>query len=208
MRNWSERLAAAVIGLICVTVGCSEAQEEPPPPLLELGDPCRTTLRYCIDEQTVQLCEDDVWTVKTCDEACAELGPAYVADACVDDDCSCALADPDGCVPGQTSCTADNSVSVCSDAQSWESVACDELCAESGLLSRGCIAGIDDVAGCWCTSEGTPCDSTAPPVCADSVSLARCEDGLWSFEDCAASCASPSEGQCIAWATPAYCACS
>ena len=208
MTGSGNRLAAAMLWLTFLGPGCAAEEEDPPPRLLDVGDPCHTTIRYCVDDAAVQRCEDDIWTVETCDEVCAGLGSAYVADACVDDDCAGVLTDPGGCVPDETSCADANAVSICDELQVWETVNCDEVCEESGLLSLGCVDDAGEAASCWCTAEGTPCDPALPPVCADTATLARCQDGIWSFDDCGAACDDPAQGQCVAWATPSYCACS
>ena len=199
-----------MLRLVCTVTllaSCIEEDGEGLDKLLELGDPCRTDYGFCIDETTAQRCVDQIWTSVGCADVCAELGPAYVADACVDD-CVCVLADPSGCVPRETTCISESDLGVCNDVQVLETVECNDVCVDAGLESIGCVAPVDigESASCWCTGEGTPCDPESPPVCADSRRLARCESATWTVEDCAETCGGPA--QCIAWAVPSFCECS
>jgi len=189
-----------VLGLLLL--GC--VAEERPPWLYDIGDPCRTAYRFCVDDSSVQRCVDDVWVLARCDQACSELGPAYLARGCAED-CLCELADPDGCTPREASCAGSDTVDVCSDSQTWDRFECGDVCAVVALESLGCITD-DEAASCWCTAEGTPCEANSPPVCVDSMSVARCEGGSWVFAACATTCGAPA--QCVAWATPPACECS
>jgi hypothetical protein len=197
--------ACGLLGLVLGCTAADGADEKPLPLLYDVGDPCRTADRHCTDDATVVLrCVDDEWTLVSCEEVCGEQGPAYRADGCTND-CVCVLVDPDGCTPQESECVADDAVAVCSDAQAWASFECVEVCAEVGLESLGCLVD-EDLESCWCTAEGTPCEDGAVPVCVDTVNLARCEAGVWVFEDCSESCAG--EAACVAWASPPACECS
>jgi hypothetical protein len=190
-----------------VARGCSE--DDPAPRLDQLGDPCRGGTHVCVNEHRVTRCVDQIIVETDCDDVCAELGPAWIADGC-DGECVCVPADPSGCWPGQTNCVNEQILEVCGDSQTWEGIDCEELCAAVSLSSVGCAVQADELSGgltaaCSCSGEGTPCDPTAPRVCVDATSLASCEDGSWVFRDCAEICAGPS--QCVPWQTPATCAC-
>ena len=202
------KLLAALLVLAAACEGVT------PPRLDQIGDPCRDFGQVCVDDNVVLRCEAGVRVASDCDVVCAERGPAYVADGC-ELRCVCVLADGQGCTPEETACVADDTVSVCSATQSWEEVSCDELCDAAQLESLGCLDQSDDwdpdwyqghPAGCWCTTQGTACEAGAEPSCADASTLAACVEGLWVFEDCAASCVDT--GQCDPWLSPAACACS
>jgi hypothetical protein len=197
-RSW-----LVVVLVLASAPGC----EDPRPPVLDqIGDPCRAAYRVCLDDDSVRRCEDGMWAVADCEQVCAELGPAYLADGC-DGDCVCVLADADGCTPGETACLDDDTLGICSPSQGWEPSLCEQRCAASQLESLGCLdptVASTDPAACWCTAEGTACAATAPS-CVDDSTLARCVDGVWVFEDCTLDCGGPAP--CDPWRSPAACAC-
>jgi hypothetical protein len=189
---------------LCAPFACAEVV---PGERYEIGDPCRSPYLFCYDDASVQRCEDHAWAVASCETVCAERGPAWIADGCDDEEaCVCVLVDAHGCTPGESACADEASVSVCSELQTWETTACAEPCAAMQLESLGCLpASETEPAACWCTAESTPCPADAAPSCVDSSTLARCVDGLWAFEDCAATC--PATGQCNPWGATASCEC-
>ncbi len=198
--------AIVISSLAWATFGCAAQDADPPTPLLEAGDPCRNDLyNECADDQRLQRCVDQVWTIDHCDDVCGELGPAYLGDGCADYECECVLADPEGCVPGTTACVDEASLDTCSDSQEWQTASCADVCGAQALLPVGCMVGEDGLASCWCSSEGTPCEAGTPASCADEDNLARCEDGIWVFEPCSSGC--EAQGYCAAWSSPAQCVC-
>ena len=202
------RLELAVLAAVAAALvsGCVEFEHRgPPTPNHEIGDPCGAASDSCIDERTVQRCVNGVWTALDCDDVCTSSGPAYPTGVCVEETCECALADPNACIPGDTTCEGPSALSTCSDSQTWEITDCDEICQESGLTAVGCVEGFDEASACWCSSEGTPCDPTTSAICADSVTLAKCIRHKWVFEDCETSCAKG--GICVGWETPSFCKC-
>lgn len=173
--------------------------------LLDVGDPCRAPQHFCADEVSLQRCVDDAWAIVDCEVVCSERGPAWVADGC-DDDCVCVLADPSGCTPDETTCADDDTVSQCSEAQTWESFDCATLCMQVQLESLGCLpADAEQPASCWCTTEGTPCAAQSQPTCVDGETLGSCNGGVWVYEDCGQVCGGPAT--CVPWTMPASCAC-
>jgi hypothetical protein len=200
---------ALVAALFFVALsGCGE--EVIPPALDDIGDPCRSAITHCIDDDSVMRCEADVWTEVSCEVSCAELGPAYVADGC-EQGCTCTLVDPSGCVPDETICMDDDNLGVCDESQSWETFPCDVLCATLQLEPLGCMEQLVEgpteeyVADCWCTAEGAGCDLTSAPTCVDESTIAQCVDDIWVFEDCSTLCGGPA--LCEPWLTPAACDC-
>jgi hypothetical protein len=189
-----------------VFASLSACEDSRPSVLDQVGDPCRATHQTCFDDDSIQRCEDGVWAVADCQQVCAEVGPAYVADGC-GDDCVCVLADPNGCTPGETACMGADTLGTCSPMQGWESSSCEQRCAASQLGSIGCLdptVDSTDSAACWCTAEGTAC-SAAEPTCVDDSTLGRCIDGVWVFQDCSVECGGLT--QCDPWGSPAACAC-
>lgn len=190
-------------------VACAEEAR----PLDEPGDPCRSAGHICVGDDMALVCEDKVWELASCEEICAERGPAWIPNGCeLELHCECVLADPDGCTPGEAMCADESIVRTCSEAQEWEDAACDVLCAAEGLNSAGCRMGMgmDDepwmtLDACWCTSEGTSC-SGEEPICIDAQTLASCEADVWVFEDCAESCGGAA-GVCDPFADTDVCVC-
>lgn len=204
-------LAASLFALaLAPALGC---EDEAPPALDQVGDPCRHPAQSCVDEGAVLRCEGGVRAIAACDTVCAELGPAYVAAGC-ERGCVCVLVEPEGCAPGETVCADPETLLLCSAMQSWEPQPCAQLCEATQLESLGCLDQSEDwdprwndgyPAACWCTSEGTACEAQAQASCVDESTLAACVDGVWEFADCALSCAGP--GRCDPWLGPAACAC-
>lgn len=191
---------------LLILLGMLACSEDLPPDLYDLGDPCRSATPFCFDVDTVRVCEDNVWALSTCEDVCTELGPAWVADGC-ENQCVCVPADPNGCTPGEALCADESTLRTCSETQEWEDAACQDLCAAEALNSAGCRMGDEPWMkpdACWCTSEGTPC-TDEEPSCVDAQTLARCEAGVWVFEDCAASCGGA--GVCDPFAELDACAC-
>jgi hypothetical protein len=194
-------VAFAVLGTIAATlVACTS---ERPPPLLDIGDPCRGPDAFCIDDLSQQTCIDDEWVALDCDDVCAATGP-YVATGCTSE-CVCELADPAGCSPGATECLDDGTIGVCTQMQKVAIVDCAQLCAGMGAFSLGCVSAEGAISSCWCTTEGTACDNDGETACVDATTLARCEMGTWQYADCEQSCASG--GTCDPWTVPAGCQC-
>lgn len=192
----------AAIFAVLLLFGCSEE----PPRLIDLGDPCRSAGHVCVDDEMVEVCEDNVWALSSCEVVCSELGPAWIPDGC-EVQCECVLADPDGCTPGETLCVDESTVRTCSDTQAWQDATCQDVCAAEALNSAGCRMG-DEMwmkpDACWCTSEGTPC-ADEEPACIDEQTLAHCEGDVWVFEDCTQSCGGA--GVCDLFADTDTCAC-
>lgn len=134
----------------------SACAESPPELLIDEGDPCRATYSVCIDDELVRECVDEVWTVRTCEDSCAEQGPAMLSEGCAEtptEGCVC-VPEPGACAPGSTACESDNTLGYCDDQQVWSTFDCDELCAASLATptSTGCAMGEDEVAACWCVA--------------------------------------------------------
>jgi hypothetical protein len=150
------RLATMLILACC---GCAAPGDEyPPPPLDQPGDPCRSPYATCLDEETVRECVDQIWIDRSCEESCAELGPAMLSMGCEVDGplqrCVC-IPEPGSCAPGATACESDNELGTCGADQLWSVYDCDSLC-ESSLatpISVGCMVDEEGVAACWCVAE-------------------------------------------------------
>jgi len=206
-RTRTQTYAAALL-LGAAALGCDG---ERPPNLFAVGDPCRTYSHSCLADNEALRCEDQAWALTSCDVICAENGPAYVADGC-DFRCVCVLADPESCEPGASVCDDDQSVSYCTQTQTWEQRLCEQECATLQLESRGCIEhepeypGAPPRSACSCTAEGTFCDSAAAlPSCVDESTVGLCIDNTWVFEDCSLAC--EGAGVCDPWLSPAGCVC-
>lgn len=177
------------------------------------GGRCHASRGRCQSETEILSCIDHVWTLTTCDEECAQWGPAYVAAGCrlqeLGDYCICELQDDSACPVAESQCVGVDGLRWCSTEQTWEEMTCTDVCASQDppLRSMGCFVwnGRDT---CMCTAEGTPCEGSEPPTCADEGAVARCEEGVWTFEDCVHACG-PDAGRCRP-GTPteeAQCAC-
>lgn len=183
---------ALVLVVLAPLVGCSE----PSVRLDRPGDPCRSLIAFCVDEETVMECVDEVWTPTSCADYCEGLAPGVSSEGCstelLTDRCACAHP-PGGCTPGETACEGDGTLSLCGDAWQWTSVPCEELCGQQAppANSLGC-GSVDnrgeEVDACLCTTEGLPC-SNEPARCVDDQTLARCEGALWAYVRCDLECA-------------------
>lgn len=196
------RIRRVCLLTLLLSSACGDVE---PVSLNDIGDPCRSDYSFCVDPSSVQRCEDGIWAVASCEAVCGELGMAYVSAGC-DETCDCVLADPEGCAPGDTVCASATEVSVCDDAQLWSNFDCGSVCAGSGFASLGCVAEAEDAAAsCWCTSEGTACDTEDATICVDEAALAVCVDGIWMFQSCADICSGA--GMCVPSADMHVCAC-
>ncbi|MEM6993353.1 MAG: hypothetical protein AAF721_22765 [Myxococcota bacterium] len=143
-------IAVVTTALALALGGCKE-DGPPAPQYTEEGDPCHTDFgKRCVDDGQVFHCVERAWTVSSCGELCVARGPAFVGGACVVgeyvEDCECALADPEGCMPGELRCTDSETIGECDDSQQWVEYACAELC-EEGQPSLGCS---EEPTACVC----------------------------------------------------------
>jgi hypothetical protein len=191
--------------LQCLTVslmlGCTESEI---PQLDQLGDPCRSAVDHCLDDDTVRSCESGVWVERDCASVCAELGPAYGPAGC-DYECVCELLDPSGCTPSETTCVDAGTVAACDEAQELQASPCSDVCTDAGLNEVGCLEDDEGKASCWCTNEGTPCEPSSMPTCVDDATIAMCEAGTWAFVACETVCGGPAI--CDALQQPPVCGC-
>lgn len=138
-------------------LACATACADPPPPLLDdEGDPCRASYSVCVDDELVRECIDEIWTIRTCEESCAEQGPAMLSDGCAEtpvEGCVC-VPEPGACAPGSTACESDTTLGYCDDQQIYAIYDCADLCAESLAtpMSTGCAPDEDGIAVCWCVA--------------------------------------------------------
>jgi hypothetical protein len=187
--------------VVALLLGCGESE---PRLLNELGDPCRAAHDLCLDDASVQTCESGVWAERDCASVCAALGPAYGPTGC-DLECVCELLDPSACTPSEATCLDADTLGVCDEGQELQPTPCSKVCAEAGLEEVGCLADEAGQASCWCTSEGTACEPSTPPMCVDDVTIAVCEAGAWAFVGCEAICGGPAT--CGALRQPVACDC-
>lgn len=182
-------------GLIVPLIACVE----PARPLRAEGDPCRTLSKLCVTEESVLICDGDVWTERSCDEICLATGPGLASNGCQSDTngveaCVCAPP-PGGCTPGEAICANDETLALCDVDWAWVEVTCDEVCAQGAEpVSLGCISDPDANSACSCSSEGTPCEGAASRCVAEEL-LASCEAGVWLYRDCVMECGAG--GECV-----------
>ncbi|PRQ06855.1 hypothetical protein ENSA7_33930 [Enhygromyxa salina] len=186
---------------VALLLGCTEQEARL---LYELGDPCRSAYKPCLDDDSALSCESNVWVERDCASVCAELGPAYGPAGC-DRECVCELLDPSGCTPNEVTCVDESTVAVCDEAQQLQSTPCSDVCADAGLDEVGCLANEDGEQSCWCTSEDTPCEPSSMPTCVDDATIAVCEMGAWVFVECQMVCGGPAV--CDPLQQPATCGC-
>jgi hypothetical protein len=144
------------MSLAVLTWACVAGPEEhdPPPLLNEEGDPCRPARVFCIDEEAALECVDWVWTVRSCEQSCAEIGPAMLSAGChgpPDEGCAC-TPEPGACDPGSTACESESEIGHCGAGQVWTVYDCADVCAASlpTPVSLGCDVDDEGVAVCWC----------------------------------------------------------
>ena len=185
----------SALGFLAAALSCAA----PAPALEREGDPCRTLQRDCVDDNTLQRCEDEQWTTTSCDELCAAGHPEASSLGCEpkglgEDDCACAPP-PGGCLPGESSCVGEDELELCAQDWQWTTLSCSEACAQqAALISLGCIED-EGNASCSCTYEGASCTAELSR-CIDDSTLASCESGVWSYGDCGDVCEG-GEGKCV-----------
>jgi hypothetical protein len=186
---------------VSLMLGCTEHQARL---LDELGDPCRSAYKPCLDDDSARSCESNVWVERDCASVCAEVGPAYGPAGC-DRECVCELLDPSGCTPNEATCVDESTVAVCDEVQQLQPTPCSDVCAGAGLDEVGCLENEEGEQSCWCTSEGTPCDPSSMPTCVDDATIAVCQMGEWAFVECQMVCGGPAA--CDPFQQPAACGC-
>jgi hypothetical protein len=186
---------------VSLMLGCTEHQARL---LYELGDPCRSAHKLCLDDDSALSCESNVWVERDCASVCAELGPAYGPAGC-DRECVCELLDPSGCTPNEATCVDESTVAVCDEAQQLQPTPCSDVCADAGLDEVGCLENEEGEQSCWCTSEGAPCEPSSMPTCVDDATIAVCQMGAWAFVECQMVCGGPAA--CDPFQQPAACGC-
>jgi hypothetical protein len=211
---------AALVFAVC----CGEDEPLPLPslaPPIVAGGVCHTTLSYCIDETSLLVCRDRIWTERSCADECADSG--YPAAGCsehgIGDDCACTL--PEAALDAaDTRC--DFTLRRCLDSETIEYctssgsvvVSCASVCAELSppRQSMGCqpntTFGGSGVADCICSLAGTPCAGEPAAVCDGTTFLARCVAGTWQIDDCALECGPGAGPLCSAFAGDAGAGCT
>ena len=149
---------------LLVVLGCENGPSDDAPPLLrEEGDPCRPSYKLCVDDEIVRECIDGYWEDRTCEESCADIGPAMMSDGCAEwslevpeTGCIC-VPEPGACAPGDTRCDSETELGYCDGEQVWTAYDCDDLCAASLAtpISTGCDVDDEGSAACWCVAQGT-----------------------------------------------------
>lgn len=198
------RQAARLLGaaVLCGLVGCNSPVGELP--VVE-GGRCGSVLEHCVDDGEILSCTDRVWTRKTCEDRCLQLGRE--SEGCTsegEDACKC--GDPVGeCVPGTERCISAQVVEACTEG-TWVTSACDDVCSDQvpPLNSEGCV---DSIGRCSCTHAGLPCGVEPSPVCDGEQTLARCQMGVWEIVDCSVECGNET-AKCSPSVDGADCSCS
>lgn len=223
-------LARNVLGIssgcaaLVVVVGCGEDEALPraslAPPVV-VGGLCHTTITYCVDETSLLVCRDRIWTERTCAEDCDERG--FVAAGCskqnVGGDCVC--KPPDAGTDAETTrcdftarrCVDSETIEYCTSSGSVV-VSCASVCAALSPVRRsmGCQAstpfaglGVDD---CVCSLDGTTCSGAPAAICDGTTFVARCAEGTWQIEDCALECGPDAGALCSAFLHDAGAGCT
>ena len=141
--------------------GCVDTPGASPSLLHDEGDPCRPRYEICLDDELVRQCIDGYWTDRSCEQRCADIGPAMMSAGCSEESvevdsegCRCVPL-PGFCTPGETRCDSDTELGYCDDSQSWTNYSCEDLCSASLAtpISTGCALDDQDLAACWCVDE-------------------------------------------------------
>jgi hypothetical protein len=92
----------------------------------------------------------------------------------------------DECVPTDTRCIDDDTVSLCTDDGKLQTVGCPGLCGEA-TPALGCHDASEGEQ-CYCAFERETCASEGALDCASNNQLTICEGGWWELHDCDAIC--------------------
>jgi hypothetical protein len=211
---------AALVFVVC----CGEDEPLPSPslaPPVVVGGLCHTPLSYCIDETSLLVCQDRIWTQRPCAEECGDSG--YIAAGCrkrnFGGDCVC--TPPDAGADVET-VRCDFAVRRCLDSETIEYctssgsavVSCASVCAglSPARQSMGCQAGtpLSGLAAddCICSLAGAPCAAESGAVCDGTAFVARCVEGTWQIEDCALECGADAAPLCSSFADDAGAGCT
>lgn len=193
------------IALVAISVLLAACAGEPSISLpIAEGERCGEGAPLCTAADELLVCEQRVWTAKSCDEICAETGHHSLGclTTAEEDSCACDVDGESLCGGHSPVCTGWNELATCG-GEDWIYTDCGEYCAglDPPMNSLGCagpqVRG--PPTGCVCTLEGMPC-SDIGPVCDGPYYTARCEEGVWTLEDCTdLACDEGSHGRCEPW---------
>ncbi len=177
--------------------------------LTEEGQACRSLATPCLEESEALVCDEGVWTSRTCSEIC--FGEELMPVSCNDGRCDCP-EDASGCTPGASTCVQEDEIRWCGADEVWSQSSCSDICGTlpEQPISLGCVEGSADGSGpqgavCHCSGEGLPCEEESP-YCTSATELGRCVQGVWVEESCIEMCSTPT-GVCDPGAGAASCAC-
>ena len=137
---------------------------------------------YCLDNETVQVCDDtSMFQYQTCEEYCeSKFGDEYQPNSICDEDqsgnlCDCQLpdgdidddvdhdqdADPAGCLPGEYYCQSDSVLAFCEEeGGEFQEYNCNEYCQQqhgNDAYSGGCDNAANDPCQCeYDSTDGLP----------------------------------------------------
>jgi hypothetical protein len=221
------RLAISVsCTLLLSLTACGQDEQLPVPslaPPIVAGGLCSSSASQCLDDSRILVCENRIWTERTCAEACAERGRLAHGCRTEEFDATCLCVAPDAgagadATPSECSytlrrCADSETLVVCTSGRSVQR-SCSAICAELSppRLSLGCRPyllfarlGVDE---CVCSLAGTACVEDSAPICDGAGYVARCVDGLWQIEDCALVCAPDGGSRCSSWQDDGGAGCS
>lgn len=176
------------------------------------GDPmdCEPGDFYCLDDTTLSFCTpDNHWHSVSCDAHCTGKGYEH-SNGCdsenTDNPCLCEYGWEGGlepeCHPDEIYCADQNTLKVCNDDYYWESISCNERCANDpdfgpDYYSAGCEAENADNP-CLCEYgiiDGDPVECTpADSTCQDAETALWCGDYYWETIGCEVWCAGQEPG--------------
>ena len=179
--------------LIVTSIALTHCGDDEPVP-----DPlaCTANAAECVDDERLRSCVDGVWSVRRCEDECAERPAPGGSLGCnlLDgpDECRCSqirVCEQDA----ELSCVSSRHILDCVDGRA-EVALCQ--CSDPNHVSLGCHEE-GDRASCACASAGTPCTEPVWDECVGVSSVARCENGVWTITACADECAPAEALGCV-----------
>jgi hypothetical protein len=95
--------------------------------------------------------------------------------------------DSNACTLTDNQCLGADALDACGDDGKLHSITCAYICGE-GRESLGCQTNDEGNDVCYCGDEVERCTDEGAKECGAANALRRCEQGVWKYYDCDASC--------------------
>ena len=152
--------------------------------------PCSDGATRCMDEETVEVCNQGTWGSVPCADFCEasdqETNGCGINQATGDQTCLCGEEKASICSPDYLKC-AESPINPCG-VEGLESFSCRERCEEEGLAFGECRYDTEQGELCRCVDQDKELCGGYEPTCIDESTVSVCVDGTEEQATCATLC--------------------